>query len=110
MVVDFAADFLEQDFTVLTPSAYLSSISPLQDAEHVVRAEMPTTGVRDALKMHVHEPCLVVLRRTWSGGRPVTWGRLYHPGARFELTGRYTPAGTSAGRAADYRSTGGREA
>ena len=33
VVVDFAADFLEQDFTVLTPSAYLSSISPLQDAE-----------------------------------------------------------------------------
>ena len=101
VVVDFAPDFLAQDFTKDTPSAYLSAISPLQDAEHVVRAEIPTDSVRDALQMQAHEPSLVVQRRTWSGGRPVTWGRLHHPGSRFELTGRYTPTGTRHARAGD---------
>ena len=95
VVVDFAPDFLAQDFTRRTPSAYLSAISPLQDAEHTVRAEMPADGVRDALEMQPNEPGLVVRRRTWSGGRPVTWGRFCHPGSRFELTGRYTPTRAS---------------
>jgi GntR family histidine utilization transcriptional repressor len=36
------------------------------------------------------EPCLLVLRRTWSQGRPVTLARLHHPGSRYELTGSYT--------------------
>ena len=38
---EFAPEFLEQDFTTITPSAYLSNISPLQEADHVVRAAMP---------------------------------------------------------------------
>ena len=41
------------------------------------------------------EPALVVLRRTWSDGRPVTFGRFHHPGSRYELTGHYTPPGTA---------------
>ena len=53
---DFAPDFLEQDFTARSPSAYLSAITPLQTAEQVVRAEMPTGTVRKALAMQQHEP------------------------------------------------------
>lgn len=91
VVTDFAPDFLAQDFTRLTPSACLSAISPLQDAEHVVRAEMPAAEIREALAMSTQEPCLVIARRTWSDGRPVSYGNLYHPGTRFELSGRFTP-------------------
>lgn len=97
VVDDFAPGFLEQDFAATTPSAYLTGIAPLQDAEHVLRAEMPAAWVRDALQMKEHEPCLVIHRRTWSEGRPVTWGRFLHPGARFELTGRYAPPPVSTG-------------
>lgn len=93
VVDDFAPDFLEQDFSRQTPSAYLTAVSPLQDAEHVLRAETPDGYVRRALEMPAGEPCLVITRRTWSDGRPVTYGRLYHPGSRFELAGRYSPAG-----------------
>ena len=88
---DFAPGFLEQDFTQVSPSAYLPGITPLQTAEQVVRAEMPTRAVRDALAMQEHEPSLVIVRRTWVDDRPVTCGRLYHPGARFELAGRFEP-------------------
>lgn len=91
VVRDFAPDFLEQDFSRTTPSAYLSDISPLSEAEHVVRAELPDDEVRSRLGMASQEPCLVVFRRTWGRGRPVTYSRLHHPGSRFELTGHYTP-------------------
>jgi GntR family histidine utilization transcriptional repressor len=41
--------------------------------------------------MRDHEPSLVIIRRTWSDGRPVTFARLQHPGSRYELTGNYAP-------------------
>ncbi len=91
---DFAPGFLLQDFSLLTPSAYLSAISPLQEAEHVVKAAMPDAQVRQHLHMDSGEPCLVVTRRTWAHGRPVSFARLFHPGTRFELTGHYVPPGT----------------
>ncbi len=93
---DFAADCLEQDFIAITPSAYLTAISPLQEAEQVVRAVMPEDDIRHSLGMGGEEPCLVVSRRTWAHGRPVSFARLYHPGSRYELSGHYVPPGTQA--------------
>jgi GntR family histidine utilization transcriptional repressor len=88
---EFATDCLQQDFTVITPSAYLSNISPLQEAEHSVQAVMPNAAVRGRLQMKADEPCLLVMRRTWSRGLPVSFARLHHPGSRYELTGRFAP-------------------
>lgn len=93
VLAEFAPDCLAQDFKVVTPSAYLTGISPLAEAEQVVRASKPNAAVRKQLHMDAEEPCLVVLRRTWSHGRPVTFARLHHPGTRYELTGRYTSPG-----------------
>lgn len=92
VVADFAPDCLLQDFTSITPSAYLSSVAPLAEAEQVVRAQMPNAAARKRLAMEAGEPLLVVLRRTWSDGRPVTFARLQHPGKRYELAGQYRPA------------------
>ena len=94
IVADFAPDCLQQDFCAITPSAYLSSISPLQEAEHVVSAEMPRDDIRAQLGMSNGEPCLVVTRRTWAHARVVSYAHLYHPGSRYELTGHYAPPGT----------------
>jgi len=93
VLASFAPDCLQQDFTAQTPSAYLSAIAPLQEAEHVVRAVLPAHAVRKQLQMAANEPCLVVMRRTWAHGRPVSYARLHHPGSRFELTGHYAPPG-----------------
>jgi GntR family transcriptional regulator, histidine utilization repressor len=89
----FAPDCLEQDFTRITPSAYLSAISPLQEAEQVVQAVMPGAAVRKNLQMEAGEPCLLVRRLTWADGRPVSFACLHHPGGRFQLAGRYAPHG-----------------
>ncbi len=96
VVPDFAPDFLQQDFSRTTPSAYLSSVSPLQEADHVVCAAMPDEETGKKLDMCSGEPCLVVNRRTWAHGRPVSFARLWHPGNRFELSGHYAPPGADA--------------
>ena len=94
VVANFAPECMQQNFQTVTPSAYLTAISPLQEAEQVVRATLPNAAVRQHLQMDDNEPSLVVIRRTWSHGRPVTFARLHHPGSRYELTGHYTPPGT----------------
>lgn len=93
VLASFAPDCMQQDFTRITPSAWLSAISPLQEARQVVRAVMPDERIRRTLQMKEREPCLMVRRLTWARQRPVTLARLYHPGDRFELTGHYAPAG-----------------
>lgn len=95
VLASFAPDCLAQDFKHVTPSAYFTGVSPLAEAEQVVRAAMPNAAVRRQLRLQHGEAVLVVLRRTWSGGRPVTIARLHHPGSRYELTGHYRPPGTS---------------
>ena len=101
VVADFAPDCIEQDFQTVTPSAYLTAVSPLQEAEQVVRATLPNAAIRQRLQMANNEPSLVVIRRTWSHGRPVTFARLHHPGSRYELTGHYAPPGTPKSKAAN---------
>jgi len=95
VLASFAPECLSQDFTAVTPSAYLTGIAPLQEAEHSVQAGMPGPSIQQHLEMADNEPCLIVIRRTWSNGRPVTFSRLHHPGSRYELMGHYTPPGTS---------------
>lgn len=101
VLASFAPDCLDQDFESVTPSAYLTSIAPLQEAEQSVRASNPNDAVRRRLHMQENEACLVVVRRTWIEGRPITFSRLHHPGSRYELTGHYTPPGTLRSTSAD---------
>jgi GntR family transcriptional regulator, histidine utilization repressor len=82
-----APEYLEIDFTTVTPNVYLSRVAPLHTAEHVIRASLPTAKVRRLLKMDKDEPCLVIRRRTWSDGRPVSMAELSHPGSTYELIG-----------------------
>jgi len=101
VLASFAPDCLTQDFEAVTPSAYLTSVAPLQEAEQLVRAAMPNRAIRQQLNMDEGEPALVVIRRTWSQGHPVTFARLHHPGNRYEMTGHYTPPGTPRSTSVD---------
>ena len=101
VLASFAPDCLQQDFVSMTPSAYLTGVAPLQEAEQSVRASVPNSATRKRLEMADDEPTLVVIRRTWSEGRPVTFARLHHPGSRYELMGHYTPPGQLRTASAD---------
>jgi GntR family histidine utilization transcriptional repressor len=101
VLASFAPECVQQDFEAVTPSAYLTGVAPLQEAEQTVRASVPNPAIRQHLEMADDEPSLLVMRRTWSEGQPVTFARLHHPGSRYELMGHYTPPGTSRTAAAD---------
>ena len=85
-----APDYLEQDFTAITPNHYLMQAAPLSEAEHVVMAVTATRDECRLLEMPAGTPCLLLRRQTWSRGRPVTWARLLHPGDRYRLGGRFS--------------------
>lgn len=79
------------DFTTTIPYEYLIKAAPLQEAEHILRAVLPNDSICKLLAMEKGEPCLLLLRRTWSGGVVTSTVRLYYPGSRYELAGRFKP-------------------
>jgi GntR family histidine utilization transcriptional repressor len=86
-----APDYLEVDFTQTTPHDYLIKVAPLQEAEHQLRAVMPDERTRKLLTMKRDEPCLLMIRRTWAAGQIASVARLYYPGSRYEMSGRFRP-------------------
>ena len=84
-----APDFLRQDFSQLTPTAYLLSIAPVDELEHTVEAALPTYDQQRHLGIAALEPCLVLRRRSWSRGLVVTAVTLTYPASRYALYSRY---------------------
>ena len=86
-----APNYLKVDFTRTTPYDYLIEVAPLQEAEHVLRAVMPDERTRKLLAMKRGEPCLLMVRRTWTDGQIASVAQLFYPGSRYELSGRFRP-------------------
>ncbi|WP_394144859.1 histidine utilization repressor [Vibrio atypicus] len=84
----YAPDYLEQDFTQMTPNQYLSENCPLSAIEHTVEAIVADDHVRSALRLGANEPCLLLNRRTWSHDKLVSSALLYHPGTRYKLSSK----------------------
>ncbi|MGY5811168.1 histidine utilization repressor [Rhizobium sp. LEGMi198b] len=83
-----APEYLDQDFTTLTPNAYLTAAAPLSGSEHIVEAAMPQPWECKLLTVLKTEPCLAIRRRTWSARQVVSIARLVYPGHRYRLEAR----------------------
>ncbi len=88
-----APEFLSQDFVVEPPSEYLfNNISHDElDVEHIVDAAHPSQAQALLLEIGIDEPCLILTRRTWTAGLPVTFARFVHPARRYSLGSRFKP-------------------
>jgi GntR family histidine utilization transcriptional repressor len=86
-----APKYLDMDFVTTTPHDHLMQVAPLAEAEHVLRAAMPDARTRELLDMRRDEPCLLVIRRTWSDGVIASVAKLSYPSSRYELSGRFRP-------------------
>jgi GntR family histidine utilization transcriptional repressor len=86
-----APNFLAQSFATQPPSEYLLATIPADEIEHTVDAVLPGPGA-SLLKIRANEPCLLLTRRTWSAGTPVTFARLLYPASRYRLSCRFTPS------------------
>lgn len=84
-------DYGNVDFSTTTPNEYLMANAPLQKVEHRVRSILPDSQAQRLLEIDHNEPCLLLMRRTWSGDRIVSFARLTHPGSRFEFVDSFKP-------------------
>jgi GntR family histidine utilization transcriptional repressor len=85
----FAPGYLERDFNQQTPGSYLLSIAAPSEIDHVVLAILPYRRMQKLLRIEATEPCLMLTRRTWADGSPVTRSSFICPGSRYSLGSRY---------------------
>ena len=83
---------LQQDFSITPPNTWLVGHVPWTEAEHRITAENADKATAKELKIEIGAACLVIERRTWRSGEPVTAVRLTHPGQLYDLVARFTPA------------------
>jgi len=84
-------DYLQQDYTAITPHAYLSQVAPLTEGEHIVEAVRATAQECKLLGIKESDPCLLINRRTWSASHIISYARLLFPGHRYRLQGHFIP-------------------
>jgi GntR family histidine utilization transcriptional repressor len=84
---------LKQNFSVIPPSTWLVDHVPWTEAEHRISACNADKSLAADLQIEAGAACLVIERRTWRNGEPITSVRLVHPGALYDLVARFTPAG-----------------
>ncbi|MBF23109.1 histidine utilization repressor [Neopusillimonas maritima] len=84
-------NFLSLDLSTATPSHYLFEHAPLTEAEQIVEAILASKVVAEALEIRRGAPCLLINRRTFSGKEVASVARLYHPGDRYRLMGKFKP-------------------
>ncbi|MEO3473649.1 UTRA domain-containing protein [Roseomonas sp. CAU 1739] len=91
--LDAAPGAATESFAAAPPGRWLLDHVPWTEAEHAIHATAAPARVAKLLGMKAGDAALVVERRTWNGTTPVTFARLWHPGDRHRLVGRFS-AGT----------------
>jgi len=86
-----APHYLDADFTRITPTHYLFDHTLLWRAQYSIEAARPTADEARLLGIAAHEPCLVIVRRTFTRDAAITLARLAHPGSRYALEGQFAP-------------------
>jgi GntR family histidine utilization transcriptional repressor len=86
-----APGYLQSDFSRHTPTQVLFQSTALWRAQYGIEAARPTAHEAALLGVPADEPCLIVVRRTFSRQAPITIARLVHPGRRYSLQGEFQP-------------------
>ena len=86
-----AQHYLQADFTQITPTHYMFTATGLWRAQYSIEAARPTVQEARLLAITELEPCLIVVRRTFTRDAAITIARLVHPGQRYVLEGSFTP-------------------
>jgi GntR family histidine utilization transcriptional repressor len=86
-----APAFLQSDFTRTTPTQVLFETTALWRAQYAIEASRPTAQEARLLQVAADEPCLVVVRRTFTRDAVITLARLVHAGGRYTIEGQFNP-------------------
>ena len=82
----FGPEYLQQDFRQVTPSHYLSEVSPLTEADQAIEAVCAEPTISRLLRIRRDEPCLQLRRRTWCQSGIVNIATLIYPGRLYRIT------------------------
>lgn len=83
----------DDDFSTTPPGDWLLRNSLWSQAEHAISAVPAEPEDARLLAIDAGEACLLIERRTWNQGAPVTAVRLLYPGNRHRFVGRFGPYG-----------------
>lgn len=94
-----APEYLRQDFTRITPHAYLLRETEVTFVDNTIRAIRPDEESARLLQIDASQPCLLLDRRTWRGTVAVTRSRFLYPGDRYRLRSSHeaSPVGARIG-------------
>jgi GntR family histidine utilization transcriptional repressor len=84
---EVAPDYMEQDYSAMTPNEYLMAAAPLQGGDYSVESLNPPPEIRTMLQILPKEPCLVLRRRTLSNSKVASVVTMWHPGNRYQFAG-----------------------
>jgi GntR family histidine utilization transcriptional repressor len=84
-----APAYLEQDFHTQATGLYLLNLGQPTEIDHSVFAVAPDKRTQKLLNIDEHEPCLLLIRRTWHGQTMTTKTLFAYPGTRYSLGSRY---------------------
>jgi GntR family histidine utilization transcriptional repressor len=84
-----APDYMEQDFSIVTPNEYLMVAAPLQGVNYRIEALIAPPDIAKVLKISPKEPCLVLKRETLSKGQVASVVTMWHPGSRYQFAGSF---------------------
>lgn len=84
-----------EGFETLAPGPWLVARVPWSEAEHTIGACAANADMARHLGLDRSAACLVIDRRTWHSGAPVTHVRLVYPANRHKLVARFTPSQSS---------------
>ena len=84
---DLAPAFLKQNYTKITPDAYLDWISPVSGKDHQLEAVLPSPIQRRELGLTAESSavCMQLNQRCWSQKTVRNYSQLAHPASRFHL-------------------------
>ncbi|MBI3156465.1 MAG: histidine utilization repressor [Burkholderiales bacterium] len=86
-----APGYLGHDFSRVTPTQVLFETTALWRAQYAVEAARPTAQEAQLLRIAPDDPCLVIVRRTFTRDAAITIARLVHPGSRYQIEGQFEP-------------------
>lgn len=79
-------------FEVSAAGPWLVTHVPWSEARHVIRAVSADDALAAVLGVKPGLACLVIERRTWNNGQPITHVTLSYPGPLRELVAKFKPA------------------
>lgn len=82
-----APDYLEQDWSTMTPNQYLMRVAPLPTGQYTIEVRLPDKKIADSLDIPTSQPCLVMDRITFSNNVFTSQATMWHPGNRYKFTG-----------------------